>query len=123
MNSQNEVNKMLNIKKLWPALLVSYFLAIATANADSLQDYVVSKLDGQGTVDSINAAAKQVVINDRSYVLSSNVTVFDVKNRRNSSVGDIKVGDSVGFKSKALSEPTAPYDQLIIKMWILPSTN
>ena len=114
---------MLNIKRLCSALLVSCFLAIATANADSLQDYVVSKLDGQGTVDSINTQANQIVINDRSYVLSDNTTVFDVKNRRNSSVDKIKVGDTVGFKSKALAQPTAPYDQLIIKIWILPSTN
>lgn len=113
---------MLNTKGLWSALLVSYFLVIATANADGLQDYVVSKLDGQGTVDSINVAAKQIVINDRSYVLSRNVTVFDVKNRRNSSIDRIKVGDTVGFKSRALPQPTAPYDQLIIKIWILPST-
>ena len=112
---------MLNRKSIWATLLVSYLLVIATANADSIQDFVLSKLDGKGTVDSIDLQADRIVINDRSYKLSSNVTVFDVKNSRNSSVDKIKVGDTVGFKSKPLPQPTAPYDQLIIKLWILPS--
>ena len=111
---------MLN-KKLWATLLVSYLMLVATAGADSLQDFVLTKLDGKGTVDSINAQTSQIVINDRSYKLSRNVTVFDVRNRRNSSVDDIKAGDTVGFKSRPLPQPTAPYDQLIIKIWILPS--
>ena len=114
---------MLNKKGLWSALLVSYLLVMATANADSLQDFVLTKLDGKGTVDSINVGSKSIVIDDRQYVLSNNVTVFDVKNRKNSSIDNVKTGDTVGFKSKALSEPTAPYDQLIIKIWILPSKN
>lgn len=114
---------MLNKKGLWSVLLVSYLLVTATANADSLQDFVLSKLDGKGSVDSINVDSMSIVIDDRSYVLSNNVTVFDVKNRKNSSIENVKVGDSVGFKSKALAVPTAPYDQLIIKIWILPGNN
>lgn len=111
---------MLNRKSFWSLLLVSYLLVTATANADSLQDFVLSKLDGKGTVDSINVDSMTIVVNDRSYSMTDNVTVFDVKNRRNSSIDKIKVGDTVGFKSRPLSKPTAPYDQLIVKMWILP---
>jgi len=111
---------MLNKKSLWATLLVGYLLAVTSANADSIQDFVLSKLDGKGTVDSIDLLTDRIVINDRSYKLSGNVTVFDVKNSRNSSVDKIKVGDSVGFKSRPLPQPTAPYDQLIIKLWILP---
>ncbi len=114
---------MLNKKGLWSVLLVSYLLAMSTANADSLQDFVLTKLDGKGTVDSINVDSMSIVIDDRSYTLSDNVTVFDVKNRRNSSIENVKPGNSVGFKSRPLSKPTAPYDQLIIKIWILPDNN
>lgn len=110
---------MLNKKGLWSALLVSYLLVMATANADSLQDFVLTKLDGKGNVDSINVDSMSIVINDRSYVLSNSVTVFNVKSRTNSSIGKVKSGDSVGFKSKALAVPTAPYDQLIEKIWVL----
>lgn len=112
---------MLNKKHIWAMLIVSYLVLVATAGADSLQDFVLTKLDGKGTVDSINAQTNKIVIDDRSYSLSGNVTVFDVRNKRNSSIENIKVGDSVGFKSRPLPQPTAPYDQLIIKLWILPS--
>jgi len=112
---------MLNKKSVWVTLFVSYLLLVATAGADGLKDFVLSKLDGKGTVDNITPGANTIVINDVTYTLSSNVTVFDVKNRRNSSIDNIKVGDSVGFKAKPLPQPTAPFDQLIIKLWILPS--
>jgi hypothetical protein len=114
---------MLNKKSFWSVLLVSYLLVIASANADSLEDFVTSKLDGKGTVDNINVDSKSIVINDRSYVLSNTVTVFDVNKRKNTSIENVKVGDSVGFKSKALAEPTAPFDQLIEKIWIMSGKN
>jgi hypothetical protein len=105
------------------SLLLTMALSVAVTNADGLQDYVLSKLDGKGTVDSINVAAKNIVIDDQLFALSRTTTVFDVKKRRNSSLENIKQGDRVGFKSKPLSKPTAPFDQLIIKMWILPSNS
>lgn len=114
---------MLNKKSFWAVLLASYFLVITSAGADSLQDFVLSKLDGKGTVDSINVDEGTIVVNDRSYTLASNVTVFDVKNRRNSSIDQVKAGDSIGFKSRPLAQPTAPYDQLIVKIWVLPGAN
>ena len=123
MNYQKEVNNMFNKKRLWSVLLVSCLLMVSAAHADSLQDFVLTKLDGKGTVDSIDLGSMSIVINDRSYQLSDNVTVFDVANRRNSSVENIKTGNSVGFKSRPLPNPTAPYDQLIVKIWILPNTN
>ena len=114
---------MLNKKGLWLGVLFAVLLPIAVAQADSLKEFVLSQLDGKGTVDSINVDAHSIVINDRAYTLSKNVTVFNVVRRTNASVDDIKAGDNVGFKAKPLSKPTAPYDQLIIKLWILPSGN
>lgn len=114
---------MLHKKGLLSVLLVGCLLLVATAHADSLKDFVLSKLDGQGTVDSINTESSQIVIDDSSYSLSGNVTVFDVINKRNSSIDNIQQGDTVGFKSRPLPKPTAPYDQLIVKIWILPSQN
>lgn len=114
---------MLNKKSFWSVLLVSYLLVISSASADSLQDFVLTKLDGKGSVDSISVDSMNIVIDDRTYKLANNVTVFDVKKRRNSSIDKIKVGDAVGFKSRPLPVPTAPYDQLIVKIWILPDSN
>jgi len=122
MKMMNEVRNMLNKKGLWSALLVCFLLFSGAAYSDGLQDLVLSKLDGKGSVDSINVARKTIVVNDRLYSLDNRVTVFDVVNRKNSSIEKVKVGDTVGFKSKALSKPTAPYDQLIVKIWILKNS-
>ena len=113
---------MLNKKGLWSALLVCFLLFSGAAYSDGLQDLVLSKLDGKGSVDSINVARKTIVVNDRLYSLDNRVTVFDVVNRKNSSIDKVKVGDTVGFKSEPLSKPTAPYDQLIVKVWILKNS-
>lgn len=110
---------MLNKKGIWSALFICLFISAATASADGIQDYVLTKLDGQGSVDSVDVTNRKIVISDRSYSLSRNVTVFDVSKKRNSSIERVKVGDNVGFKSKPLPNPTAPYDQLIVKLWIL----
>lgn len=112
---------MLSKKGLWLGLMLILLLPFATAQADGIQNFVLSKLDGKGTVDNINVAENRIVIDDRLYILSGNVTVFDLNRRNNVSVSDIKAGDSIGFKSKPLPKPTAPYDQVIIKLWILPS--
>lgn len=112
---------MINRKGLTLALLFGLLLPLTFAHADGLQEFVLSQLDGKGSVDSIDVSSKQIVIDDRSYVISRSTTVFDVNNRKRVSLDGIKPGDSVGFKSKPLTKPTAPYDQSLIKIWILPS--
>jgi hypothetical protein len=112
---------MLNRKRIVLGLAFGLLLPLALARADGLQDFVLTQLDGKGTVDSIDAASQKIVIDDRSYVIASDATVFDVNTRRNLSIDGIKAGNVVGFKSKPLAKPTAPYDQSLIKIWILPS--
>ena len=112
---------MLNRKGIILGLLFGLLLPLTLAQADGLQEFVLSQLDGKGTVDSIDVSRQQIVIDDRSYVISRGTTVFDVVNRKNVSLDGIKAGDVVGFKSKPLAKPTAPYDQSLIKIWILPS--
>ena len=114
---------MQNKKGLWLGMLLAILLPVTVAQADSLKEFVLSQLDGKGTVDNVNVDERKIVIDDSSYSLSKNVTVFNVVRKTNASVDDIKKGDSVGFKSQPLPNPTAPYDQLIIKLWILPSGN
>lgn len=114
---------MLNKKGIWLGLMLAVALPIAAAHADGLKDFVLTQLDGKGTVDNINVDTHVITINDKSYTLSRNVTVFDVVHRTNSSIDSVKLGDNVGFKAQPLPQPTAPYDQLIIKLWILPSGN
>jgi len=112
---------MLNKKGITLSLLLALLLPLTIAQADGLQEFVLSQLDGKGTVDSINVSGQQLVIDDRTYVISRSTTVFDVNNRKRVSLDGIKAGDIVGFKSKPLAKPTAPYDQSLIKIWILPS--
>jgi len=112
---------MLNKKGIMAGLLFGLLLPLTLAHADGLQEFVLSQLDGKGTVDSISLTSQQIVIDDRSYVISRGTTVFDVNNRKRVSLDGIKPGDVVGFKSKPLSKPSAPYDQSLIKIWILPS--
>lgn len=104
-------------------VLFSMLMGLATAQADGLQEFVLSQLDGKGKVDSISVGDRRIVIGDRSYVMSRNTSVFDVSRKRNASLRDIKAGDLVGFRSRPLPKPTAPYDQSIVKLWILPSDN
>lgn len=111
----------LNRKGIIIGLLFGLLLPLTLAQADGLQEYVLSQLDGKGTVDSINVSGQQIVIDDRSYVISRSTTVFDINNKRSVSLDGLKVGDLVGFKAKPLTKPTAPYDQSLIKIWILPS--
>ena len=112
---------MLNRTGITLSLLLALVLLATTVHADGLEEFVLSQLDGKGTVDSINVSGKQLVIDDRTYVISRSTTVFDVNTRKRVSLDGVKAGDSVGFKSKPLSKPTAPYDQSLIKIWILPS--
>ena len=112
---------MNNRKGLILGLLFGLLLPLTLAQADVLQEFVNSQLDGKGTVDSINVSNKQIVIDDMLYVISRGTTVFDVNVKRSVSLDSIKPGDRVGFKSKPLAKPTAPYDQSLIKIWILPS--
>ena len=112
---------MLNRKGIIVGLLFGLILPLATAQADGLQEFVLSQLDGRGTVDSVDVSGQRIVIDDRSYTISRSTTVFDVNRKRSVSLDGIKVGDVVGFKAKPLTKPTAPYDQSLIKIWILPS--
>jgi len=98
-------------------------LAVSVTHADGIKDLALTHLDGKGTVDSIDASNDKIVINDKLYFLAEHVSVFDAAHRRNSSVEDIKPGNSVGFTSKPLSNPTAPYDQMIVRLWIMPTSN
>ena len=102
-------------------VLFGLLMCLTTANADGIQEFVLSQLDGKGTVSSVNAQNSQIVIDDVLYEVSRTTTVFDVNRKKSVSLSNIKPGDSVGFRSKPLPKPTAPYDQSIIKMWILPS--
>jgi len=112
---------MLNRKGIIVGLLFGLMLPLAIAHADGLQEFVLSQLDGKGTVDSVDVSGQRIVIDDRSYVVSRSTTVFDVNKKRSVSLDGIKVGDAVGFKAKPLTKPTAAYDQSLIKIWILPS--
>ena len=102
-------------------VLFGLLACVTSANADGIQEFVRSQLDGKGTVSSVNTQNNQIVIDDASYVVSRTTTVFDVNRKKSVSLSNIKPGDSVGFRSKPLPKPTAPYDQSIIKIWILPS--
>jgi len=104
-------------------LLLTLALLVGVAQADGMKDLVRSHLDGKGTVDSVDATNNKIVIADKLYVLSDNVAVFDSIHRQNISVEDIRPGNRVGFKSKPLSKPTAPYDQVIVRLWVLPKSN
>jgi len=112
---------MLNKKGWFLGLLFGLLLPLTVTHADSMKDFVLTQVDGRGTVDSINVSGQKIVIDDRSYVIAHGTAVFDVNTRRSVSLDDIKAGDAVGFKSKPLAKPTAPYDQSLIKLWILPS--
>jgi uncharacterized protein (AIM24 family) len=112
---------MFNRKGIIVGLLFGLLLPLTVAHADGLQEYVLSQLDGKGTVDSVDVSGQRIVIDDRSYVISRSTSVFDVNKKRSMSLDGIKVGDIVGFKAKPLTKPTAPYDQSLIKIWILPS--
>ena len=121
MNIEKEVKNMLNKKGLWLGMLLALLLPLAVAQADGVKDFVLSQLDGKGTVDSIDVDGRSIVINDRTYTLSRSATVFNVVRRTNSAIDNINAGDNVGFKAKPLPKATAPYDQLIVKLWVLPS--
>ena len=112
---------MLKRKGIIIGLLLGLLLPLTLAHADGLQEFVLSQLDGKGIVDSVDVSGQQIVIDDRSYVISRSTTVFDVNRKRSLSLDGIKAGDVVGFKAKPLTKPTAPYDQSLIKIWILPS--
>ncbi|MGD8560138.1 MAG: hypothetical protein PVH04_10765 [Gammaproteobacteria bacterium] len=103
------------------AILLGIVAWATTVNADGLKDFVLSQLDGKGTVSSVNTTDNRIVIDDVSYVVSRTTTVFNVAQKRNGSLRDVQPGDSVGFRAKPLPRPTAPYDQNIVKIWILPS--
>lgn len=121
MLDKQELNKQgLNRKGMIIGLLFGLLLPLTVAHADSLQEFVLSQLDGKGTVDSVDVPGQRIVIDDRSYVISRGTTVFDVNNKKSISLDGIKIGDVVGFKAKPLTKPTAPYDQSLIKIWILP---
>jgi hypothetical protein len=102
-------------------LLFGLLLPLTVAHADSLQEFVLSQLDGKGRVDSVDVSGQRIVIDDRTYVISRSTTVFNVNNKRSVSLDGIKAGDVVGFKARPLTKPTAPYDQSLDKIWILPS--
>jgi len=104
-------------------LLLTLALMFGIAQADGMKDLVRGQLDGKGIVDSVDASNNSIVIEDKLYVLSDNVAVFDSIHRQNISADDIKTGSRVGFRSKPLSKPTAPYDQEIVRLWILPTSN
>jgi len=114
---------MLNKNGLWMGLVLALAMVFSAAQADGIRELVTSKLDGKGSVDRVDETASSIVIDDKLYVLSDNVTVFDAIHRRNVAVGDIKPGNMVGFRSKPLPKPTAPYDQVIVKLWIMPTHN
>ena len=76
------------------AILLGIMVLTTTAYADGLKDFVLSQLDGKGTVSSVNTNSNRIVIDDVSYVV---------------------------FRAKPLPNPTAPYDQNIVKIWILPA--
>jgi len=101
--------------------LIMVLLSTNTAATDDLKRFIVSQLDGRGTVDVINVDARIIIVDDRLYQLSKNINVFDVKHKTNVRVGRIRAGNHVGFKTSALKKPTAPYDQLITKIWLLPN--
>ncbi len=117
----SKLNRKFNGSGYAYMVLITILLPFSLAHADGLQEFVLTQLDGKGTVDSIDLPGSKIVIDDISYVLSRGTTVFDVNNRKRVSLDGLKPGDFVGFKSKALKKPTAPYDQSLIKIWILPS--
>ena len=117
----NKLNRKLNKAGITLIVLFVCLIPFAMAHADSLQEFVLTQLDGKGTVNSVDLTKSKIVIDDLSYVIARGTTVFNVNNRKRISLDGLKPGDYVGFKSKALKEPTAPYDQKLIKIWILPS--
>lgn len=108
---------ILPVLGIWLGLM----LCTGSVLGNGLKDFVLSKLDGKGTVSSIDVQNLHIVIDDVVYVISRHTTVFDVNKKTRVYLDDIKGGDSVGFKAKPLARPTAPYDQAIVKIWILPA--
>jgi len=92
-----------------------------TAMADELKDFILNQLDGKGTVNAINVDSRTIIVDDRPYYLSRNVNVFDIEAKRHLRVNHVRTRHRIGFKTSALTTPTAPYDQLITKIWVFPT--
>lgn len=100
-------------------LFAMLVVPVTVTKADALKEFVLSQLDGRGIVNNMDLAKRTIVVDDSIYDLARTVTVFDATANKPSSLRSINVNDEIGFKSRALREPTKPYDQLITKIWIL----
>lgn len=69
-----------------------------------------------GTVDEINLAANQIIINDRSYGLASNVPIHE--GNRNMSRGSLRKGMRLNFNTRPGSESGS--GAVITEIWVSP---
>jgi hypothetical protein len=108
-------------RRFFSSIVSALCLLAATAvQADGIEDYINQQFDKTGYVNSLDTSANTVVIDDRLYFLSSNVPVFDMTAKTSVNINAVTSLDKIGFKTRALKKPTAPYDQQITRIWILP---
>ncbi len=101
--------------KLLLALVTMTVLGIANG-AQLPAHYPSDGFDRIGNVDDINFATRQVVINDRAYILSDEV-VLNSLSRSSDSLGRLIKGTKVGFNFSGTRG-----NLYISEIWLLPST-
>jgi len=69
-----------------------------------------------GIVDSLEARANKIVIDDQEFTISSNVIIV-VPNKRNSSVRDIRTGKTTGI---FFSDGTVEEMPVVNEIWVFP---
>ncbi|NOZ52565.1 MAG: hypothetical protein GXP08_05390 [Gammaproteobacteria bacterium] len=114
---------MLKLKGMLLLTITMVLFTLNSAVADELKDFLLSQLDGKGMVDAINVRKHTIIIEDRLYYLSKNVNVFDIRRKTHVSINRLRPRNKIGFKTSALKKPTAPYDQLITRIWLLPKNS
>ena len=105
---------------LYLVLTLLCLMGVTQAQADGIEDFVNQQFDKSGFVDSIDVTANTIVVDDRLYFFSANTPVFDVARKTNSGIRSLSNQMKIGFKTRTLKQPTAPYQQQIIRIWILP---
>jgi len=75
-----------------------------------------SEFQSIGTVDSVTARQKLVVINDQEYIVPENIIVV-TPDKKNSSLRDVRLGRTAGIFFTEGSETSMPK---VTEIWVLP---
>lgn len=94
------------------AIMLTLLLA-GTVGAEGLPDYYPANgFQRVGTLDSVQAGAQRLVIDDLAYSLASNVVIHSQQSY-SVPMSRLRVGSTIGFK--------APRGRMITEIWLLPS--